>query len=259
MHMLVKIRNRISLPVGHALIGRRKDDQYLASYPRSGSTWLRTMLVNIIVRDANSNPDVFNAVIPGVSITQVPRLRALPSPRIIHTHTYYRPEIKRVVYTLRDGRDVLVSFYHYLVTRRGVRMSFAEWFKRYMSREYGHRWEENIRSWLVDARENLGDDMLIVHFEEMKARPVQTLEAICGHLGIEAGHDRIESSIDLASLENARKIEKERASGNVKGDGLFYRGGKTGQWKEYFDSEINKIFWEVNGECMRLSGYADET
>lgn len=69
MHIIQKLRNKISLPIGHASIGKRDDDQYLASFPRSGSTWLRTMLVDIMDPEAKSNPDVFNARIPGVSLT----------------------------------------------------------------------------------------------------------------------------------------------------------------------------------------------
>lgn len=67
-----KLRNRISLPVGHALIGDRHSDRYYVSYPCSGSAWLRTMLTNIMALGASSNPEVFNAVISGVSIIRVP-------------------------------------------------------------------------------------------------------------------------------------------------------------------------------------------
>jgi hypothetical protein len=165
MKIIQKLRNKISLPVGHALIGDRDGDQFLTSFPRSGSTWLRTMLVNIMMPDANSDPEIFNAVIPGVSITQVPVIRRLPSPRIIHSHTFYRPQIKRVVYTVRDGRDVLISFYHYLVTRRGLTMSFNEWFNLYDSGVYGHRWDVNVQSWLQDGKKSLGDNMLVIQFE----------------------------------------------------------------------------------------------
>lgn len=258
MKIIEKVRNKISLPIGHALIGDRAGDQFLASFPRSGSTWLRTMLVNIMVPGANSNPDVFNAVIPGVSITQIPVIRRLTSPRIIHTHTFYRPVIKRVVYTVRDGRDVLISFYHYLVTRRGLSMSFDEWFSLYESGVYGHRWDVNVESWMQEGKKSLGDNMLVIHFEKMKANPVEALIQICSHLGIAANERVIESAIEQASIDNARKIERSRAETADSNDNTsFYRGGKTGQWEDYFNSKIEERFWELSSNAMKLAGYGD--
>lgn len=82
---------------------------------RSGSIWLRTMLVNIMIPYASRNPDVFNAAIPCESIKQAPHNRRCGHHELsIVTYIYYRPEIKRSVYTIRDGRDVLISCYHYL-------------------------------------------------------------------------------------------------------------------------------------------------
>lgn len=215
------------------------------------------MLVNVMDPSANSNPDVFNAVIPGVSIRQAPRIRRLVSPRIIHTHTYYRPEIGRVVYTFRDGRDVLISFYHYVVTRRGGKMKFEEWFDRYESREYGHRWDENITSWLGEGRLAMGDNMLIVRFEDMKAKPVETLIDVCAHLGVAANRPKVEVAVGQATIEKAKQIEQSRAAKATAGDASFYRGGKTGQWSEYFTDDINRRFWVLSAESMKLAGYAE--
>ena len=61
---LPKLKIRFSRAVSFQLWQRRDDDQFIASFPRSGSTWLRTMICNVLVPDANSNPDIFNARIP---------------------------------------------------------------------------------------------------------------------------------------------------------------------------------------------------
>lgn len=258
MKLIQKVRNNLSLPIGHALIGDRLGDRFLASYPRSGSTWLRTMLVNILVPGANSNPDVFNAVIPGVSITQILGIRRLSSPRLIHSHTFYRPVIKRVVYTVRDGRDVLISFYHYLVTRRGLSMSFEEWFRSYETGVYGHRWDTNVQSWMEEGKSTLGDNMLIIHFEKMKAEPIEVLKKVCSHLGIIVNDNVIETAIEQASIDNARKIERSRAdTPNSAGNTSFYRGGNTGQWEDYFNMEIEQRFWKLSSYAMKLAGYSD--
>ena len=255
MGLLVKIRNKLSLSVGHALIGRREDDRFLASFPRSGSTWLRTILVNIMVPGANSDPDVFNAVIPGVSIRHAPAIRRLPSPRLIHSHTCCRREISRVVYTVRDGRDASISFYHYLTTRRGISMPFDKWFAKYERHEYGPTWDEHVRSWFVAGARTLGDNLLIVRFERMKAEPIATVIDICGHLALEADVAQVASAVEKACIENARKIERQRAGSGVSGDASFYRGGKTGQWEEYLSGAVADRFWLRSGASMELAGY----
>lgn len=254
MHIIQKLRNKISLPLGHASIGKRDDDQYLASFPRSGSTWLRTMLVDIMDPEANSNPDVFNAMIPGVSLTQIPKLRRLPSPRIIQSHTIYRPVIKRAVYTVRDGRDVLPSFYHYMTTRKGKPMAFEPWFDLYESGVYGKRWDESVLSWMDKGKQVLGDDLMVVHFERMKSQPVDVLLEVTQHLGIACEKSTIEKVAGEATIENARKIEKEREK-NREGNTSFYRGGTTGQWEKYFTPELEKRFWDLSADAMALAGY----
>ena len=255
MGLLVKARNKLSLPVGYALIGRRKGDRFLASFPRSGSTWLRTILVNIMVPGANSDPEVFNEVIPGVSIRNAPAIRGLPSPRIIHGHTCYRNEIERAIYTVRDGRDALVSFYHYLTTRRGISMPFDKWFSKYERHEYGPTWDEHVRSWFVTGARALGDDLLIVRFERMKAEPVETVMDICVHLALDADVAQVESAVKMASIENARKIERRRVGSGASGDASFYRGGKTGQWQEYLTGAVADRFWGRSEASMGLAGY----
>jgi hypothetical protein len=255
MKLITKLRNNLSLPIAHALIGRRPDDQFLVSYPRSGSTWLRTILVNILVQYANSDPEIFNKIIPGVSITRVPQLRRNPSPRIVHSHTYYRSDIRRVVYSVRDGRDVLISFYHYLTTRKGRGQQFPQWFDDYCAGCYGHRWDENVVSWMGKGRQLLGDQMLVLRFEEMKSDPVSCITRVCSHLSLPSTPDIIERAIESASLEKARVIEKKRLGDTGSENASFYRGGHAGQWSDYLtDSKLDR-FMELSEQAMRLAQY----
>ncbi|MFT6408683.1 MAG: hypothetical protein ACJAQ6_002103, partial [Arenicella sp.] len=111
--MIQKIRNRLSTPLGHLRLSHRPSDAYITAFPRSGSTWLRTILVNIMDPAADSNPDVFNARIPAVSIRNAAIINRLQSPRLIMTHSLWRQSIKKSVYLVRDGRDAFISSYHY--------------------------------------------------------------------------------------------------------------------------------------------------
>lgn len=148
-------RAKLSLAVSY-LPQRFNDDVFIIAHPRSGSTWLRTMLTNIMRPDANSNPDVFNRLIPSPSIRSIRSIREvwpLPSPRIRTSHSSYLPGLSGVVCLVRDGRGALVSYYHYVVHRQSrlkgsdaSKFDFPEFFERYYQGYYRHIWHLHVES-----------------------------------------------------------------------------------------------------------------
>lgn len=245
------------MELAHQLVSIQPGDQYIASYPRSGNTWLRTMLVNVMVPEANSNPDVFNRLLPGVSLRNLPKIGRLSRPRIIKSHSRYRPAMRRAVYIVRDGRDVLISYYHYLITRNGLadRVSFSEFFDGYCHGRYGQLWHENVVSWLRTGREALGDQLMVIRFEEMRADPDSTLRRIVDFLDLHADSGQITEAIEKAKLENVRQIEMLRRKTIPDPNMSFYRGGKTDQGQRVFTSAQWQRFSDLSADALELAGY----
>jgi hypothetical protein len=52
-----------------------------------------------------------------------------------------------------------------------------------------------------------------------------------------------------------RKIEMERRGPIDNVNASFFRGGKTGEWKDLFTAEIVDGFSRIAGEAMNLAGY----
>lgn len=115
----------------------------IVAHPRSGSTWLRTMIANIISPVANSNPVIFNKMISGVSIRNALAVNRLSSPRILTSHISYLPGLPKVIYVVRDGRDAIVSYYHYDVHRKTF------FIDRYYQGAYRHIWHQHVESLLT--------------------------------------------------------------------------------------------------------------
>lgn len=250
------LKVKTSLSLGHNLIQKRPDDRFLIAHPRSGSTWLRTILVNILHTGANSNPDIFNAQIPGVSIRNaLRRINRLPSPRLVSSHTWYRSDIPAALYLVRDGRDTLISFYHYSITRKNGTENFAEFFELYCQGKYGHFWPYHVESWLDSGRKTMGDKLMVIRFEDMKADTTAVITDITRFLAIPATPETIEVAIENSSIKNMRKIEQSRRGKTVQTNASFYRGGKSGQWQDYFTPSIEQKFYEVASDAMRLAGY----
>jgi LPS sulfotransferase NodH len=248
-------RGRITSPLAHFIVSPLKR-QFIASYPRSGSTWLRTMLTNVIDPSANSNPDIFNRMIPGTTLTRLWLAYRAPDPHILSTHSVYRRGIKRVVYVLRDGRDSMLSLYRYTTVRIGIRMGFNQWFSFYMKGWYGPRWDQHVESWLTRGCERLGRDMLIVRYEDCCADPHGELKKVCDFFGIEFALADIERAVKLSSVDNMKKWER-KLLGEIKSDNAsFYRGKKQAdEWLSLLNDEQRNKFMRISKNAMRLGGY----
>jgi len=251
------MRRNFSLPIAHSLIKTHLTDQCLVSYPRSGSTWLRTILAAIIDPEKGFAPEVFNRILPGVSGNRLPLVWRLNDPRVIHSHTPYRKKLPRVVYIVRDGRDAIVSHYHHSVTRRGVELLFPDWFELYCKRWYGPRWHDNVEGWLTKGRDQLGENFMLIRFEDMKNDLLGTVQNIAEFLGLPTELNLLSHAIEMASLEKARKRE-EKVTGELNSpNASFYRGGKVGQWQELMDDQIYNKFMQMSLNALTLAGYTD--
>ncbi|KAM0905128.1 hypothetical protein ACQ4PT_017564 [Festuca glaucescens] len=120
------------MPALHAGFAPRPDDVLLASFPKSGTTWLMALAFATAHRAAHppssgdhplrrTNPhDLLKflevgAALAGRTDATAAELEALPSPRVLATHLPYSllpPSVlaaNRIVYVCRDPKDVLVS------------------------------------------------------------------------------------------------------------------------------------------------------
>jgi len=251
-------REYLSLELGHRLVRSRSADQYLVSYPRSGNTWMRTMLSVLVNPAAEGNPDFTRQNILGISISNAKKINAHNSPRLIKSHTWFRKDISRAVYLVRDGRDVLISLYHYYITRNMKDLTFSDFYKDYMNGRYGQLWHQNVESWLINGRELLGDNLLVLTFEELKADTPQTLTRAAEFLDLPAGSFEVEKALEASDINRMRKIEIQRRGPIENINASFYRGGKTGEWVSYFEPTIEKKFMESAGNALKLAGYLQE-
>ena len=248
-------REYLSLEVGHRLVFSRLNDQYLLSYPRSGNTWMRTMVGVLVNPGEHGNPDFTRQNIPGISISNAQKINSHISPRIIKSHTWYRKDIHRAVYLVRDGRDVLVSLYHYYITRESKTLSFPDFYSDYIKGKYGQLWHENVESWLTRGKELLGDDLLVISFEELKTDTYQVLTRTAEFLGLPAGKSEVELALEASDINRMRKIEMQRRGPVDNINASFYRGGKTGEYKDLFTPEIREGFIRIAGKALSLAGY----
>ncbi len=104
------IRHLRTITIAHR--GLTADDVFLASYPRSGSVWLRFLLTEMLSGDASF-------VTIARTVPYVGKHRATPrlvpgGGRMIKTHEPFMSRYRRAIHLVRDPRDVCISYFNFL-------------------------------------------------------------------------------------------------------------------------------------------------
>lgn len=203
--LLDRLRRRPAAGHDHDL---QPDDVFLVSYPRSGNTWMRFLLANALYDE----PTTFVTIerrIPDIYLNSRRELRRLPTPRVLKSHSWFRPDYRRVVYIVRDPRDVLVSYYHYARKTWHIAddmpiAGFAQNFVRGNWDVFGS-WREHVGGWLGARRGD--EDFLVVRYEDLIASPEKHLRRILTALDRPVSEERLARSVDLSSAGRMRELE----------------------------------------------------
>lgn len=215
-------------------------DVFLASYPRSGSTWLRFLLYESLAGQSSGFGSV-NQSIPDVREHKV-GLPLMPNGgRLIKTHEIYHPEYKKAVYLVRDPRDVALSEYAYQTALGLVEQPLDDYLRAFVSRAVNpfSSWQDHVNSWLSAPLP--GDRLMVVKFEDLRRDSVSTVSDIIRFFGLAPDEARIRQAIANNSVERMKAKEKEtpqRASKN----GQFIRSGSAGGWRANLTPAQARIF-----------------
>ena len=91
------------------------DDTFIISYPRSGSTWTRFLAANLVYPNEKVTFVNLDQLVPATAVSSRHSLKSARRPRIIKSHNYYDHRYPRVVYVVRDPRDVVLSEYRFIL------------------------------------------------------------------------------------------------------------------------------------------------
>jgi hypothetical protein len=232
----------------------RPTDVFFASYPRSGTTWSRFTLFEILSgREAG-----FQAVEDGIRPVYWGRgLALLPgNGRLISTHEQYRREYKRAIYLVRDARDVALSEFAYTTALeffRGDLDQFLETFLCGKISAFGP-WQRHITSWLDSPIANT-PNLLVLRFEDLRQNPLEGFTRMADFLGVNPGAERIQQAIAnnrLDKMKEKERIEPRRAS--VKGE--FVRSGAVQGWRSKLSPAQLQFIDQHAGSVLSRLGYA---
>jgi hypothetical protein len=201
--------------------------------------------------------------IPEIYFVTDRKLRAFPRPRVIKSHECFDPRYKKVIYIVRDPRDVLISYYEYQLKRRVISedRSLEEFVPRFMESEIEPKigsWRDHVVSWM--ATRGGQENFLLLRYEEMLANTHKETTKIASFLGLDSNPERIARAVALSSADRMRKLEKEQwrqwnATKKTRQDKPFIRKAEAGGWKSNLPEGCVAQIESAWGDVMRSVGY----
>jgi hypothetical protein len=268
---------------------------WLASYPKSGNTWLRAFLHNFL-RDPERPHDInkLTDLTAGESMTHLYRAqdpaldqhftdervrelrplvhraisRSSPDNVLIKTHNALVEEnghplisldlTAGAIYVVRNPLDVVISFSHHNRTTIDNMIEFMG-SKTAATVSNEKNVYEIYDSWsghVASWTATPSPTLHVVRYEDMLANPQKSFAAVVKFLGIEAPRQRIEKAIRLSSFTVLK--EQERRQGfreRPSAMEAFFREGKAGQWKKVLTKEQVAAIVSAHREQMARFGY----
>jgi len=271
---------------------------WLASYPKSGNTWMRAFIatyvedpdrplrINDLPRYALGDSQVEHFErLSGKAVAEMSRkevnalrgrvqewfVETRPDDVFVKTHNIIGKVGKRplispsvtagAIYIVRNPLDVAISLAHHfqIPLDRAIEI-LCERASILPASETTV--EQYVASWSRNARSWLNAQGLVLHvtrYEDMRHKPFKAFGAVVEFLDLPLQHPRLRKAVRFTSFEEMRKQEGEERFVEGHKDGrAFFREGRVGAWKESLSAAQVARIIEAHRPLMRRFGYLDE-
>jgi Sulfotransferase domain len=234
--------------------GFRPEDVFFDSYPRSGTTWSRHTLFEILT-ERQSGFRAVDATLCGVGKHHNGGSVLPGGGRLISTHEQYRREYKKAIYLTRDCRDVVLSEFTYLRNLEFFHGDLDEFVRHFVTTRVSGfgPWQRHVTSWL-DSPLIGTPNILVVRFEDLRQDPVKGFTRMAEFLGVNPGADVIQRAVANSSLEKMKEKEKrEPVKASVKG--RFVNSGSVQGWRAKLTPSQVQLIEEYTGSVLKRLGH----
>jgi len=238
------------------VVGIGPDDIILASYPRSGSTWVRLILYHLldstegIDRQLNFNTlDEIMVELGGRNLLEPWDFQVLP--RIIKTHHSFRTLFHRAAGTVgivRDPRDVMVSYFHFHRDYSGrYQGSFSDFLRNPV---WGLKnWFEYYISWHVHWD-------LVLRYQSLRSDAAAEITRLLDFLGLEFKPEIVQQAVASSSFSRIHQLETDQDR-PLDDNSRIARKGTVRQWVDYF-KENDLAYYQELWQDFGLTSFAPE-
>lgn len=197
----------------------------VASFPKSGSTWVRFLVANLFNQIA---PEVaaidfhnVHAIVPEIDRPEDRRL-FLAQPAVWKTHDEWRRGFQRVVLVLRNPWDTLLSYQHYMAGEWGREARLAD---VVTSGKHGAAAVvRHAASYLEHS-----SDLLVLTYEALHATPRPEVRRLADFLGLAVTDDQVAAAAAASSFDAMRESEATKGRKYGSTGFRFMRQGAVGE------------------------------
>jgi hypothetical protein len=210
----------------------RPSDVMIASFPRSGNTWLRFLLSDLLLQTEGRASATRLHVHPDRLVPDFDRGDDLldvafdaMATRCIKTHLKWCEAFRRAIVIVRRPADCLVSYYHfqrrYTETRSQVE---AIGIDRFCMQQLDSCLE-HLESYLA-AFQRDRSSFHFMTYEQLHAQPIDTILRACRFLGLVVDARMAERAVENHRFHLHAQAEEE--AGVVPAGERFFRSGQVG-------------------------------
>ena len=244
------------------IIKQKNNDMLLVitEYPRSGGTWLTTLLGDItnfqkrdlyITEDNLKKQDNFlsqhiykNPWYVGYNSLEI------KAPAIVKSHELPKSPLitfdPTYLHLFRDGRDVVVSKYFFLkdfCVKNNLIDEFNTSFNDFLNYT-AQEWKVYVQSWKKEK------GIVSVKYEDLLINPEQTIKGILKKFNLKFSKKKVNFAIKDNAKDNFSKKLDYGAAHNT-----FVRKCIIGDWKNHFSDENKQTFKNIAGDLLIELGY----
>lgn len=235
----------------------RPTDVFVVSYPKSGNTWVRFLLANMLYGDEEITFRNINQIVPGVhNFTE--QINNMPGERYIKAHEPIFDFYPRMIYVYRDYRDVLVSYYYFEVSQGNFSGGIGEFVRKVQLEKMFDGWVRHVNGALA-MKQEYPELVLMLSYEDLLNQPLKGAQEIERFCGIRSARP-LEEVVEICGFSSLQ--ENEKTHGNVAQDPTrqFFRKGTSEQWREELDEATLSVIMEEEGvkELLAKLGYPTE-
>lgn len=227
------------------------EDVFVVGFPKSGNTWLQYLLAGVLCGiDASRCSDALvQDLVPDVHDRVA--YRRYTRPVFFKSHHLPRPDYRRVIHLVRDGRDAMVSYLHHYAALYGEidQVTLIRTAPDLLA-----KWHVHTEAWLANPH---GAAILLMKYEDLHRDPLAELKKLCRFASFAADDAVLARAIEQASFSQMRARE-QRLGWDTPAwpkDKPFVRRGQVGSHRDEMTAEARREFLAEAAPTLRKLGY----
>jgi len=194
-----------------------------------------------------------------------------PRPPMVKTHFLpgvevlrpYREATTKIVYLVRNPRDVLTSATRVLRVAERHRHAFAQAFIRTHGVEHWEQtgwgtWPQHVREWSAPQRHFPNAEVCVVRYEDLRNDTAAKLLEVVDFLGLDgaADPDRVQRAVEHSALGRLHAVE--RANDPGRSNTIFFGRGSSGQSLADYGDDVETAYRRLLATPGEFSACAEQ-